>query len=184
MLSVASSYLRPCALSVCIVSITRLMPGVHQPDPPGLIHDDLRLLPPWRGSSLFRTLFVGRIVGEVRGSCGISFSLPSSAQPVHSSRLIHRCRNGTGVASRPRRQCGLMSAGNGVLAMLADADVRDDVDRVAAAAGVARRPCCASRRVGKAWTGGHGGRSRRGRSRQLLGAVAAAARPRHHGQPR
>lgn len=28
------------------------MPGVHQPDPPGLIHDDLRLLPPWRGSSL------------------------------------------------------------------------------------------------------------------------------------
>jgi hypothetical protein len=30
------------------------MPGVHQPDPPGLIHDDLRLLPPWRGSSLFR----------------------------------------------------------------------------------------------------------------------------------
>jgi hypothetical protein len=53
------------------------MPGVHQPDPPGLIHDDLRLLPPWRGSSLFRTLFVDRIVGEVRVSCGISFSLPS-----------------------------------------------------------------------------------------------------------
>src|SRR3954468_15470421 len=52
------------------------MPGVHQPDPPGLIHDDLRLLPPWRGSSLFQTLFVGRIVGEVRVSCGISFSLP------------------------------------------------------------------------------------------------------------
>ena len=52
------------------------MPGVHQPDPPGLIHDDLRLLPPWRGSSLFQTLFVGRIVGEVRRSCGIAFSLP------------------------------------------------------------------------------------------------------------
>jgi hypothetical protein len=25
---------------------------VYQPDPPGLIHDDPRLLPPWRGSSL------------------------------------------------------------------------------------------------------------------------------------
>ncbi|RAU89969.1 hypothetical protein DQP56_23875 [Mycolicibacter senuensis] len=24
---------------------------VYRPDPPGLIHDDLRLLPPWRGSS-------------------------------------------------------------------------------------------------------------------------------------
>jgi hypothetical protein len=28
------------------------MPRVYQPDPPGLIHDDPRLLPPWRGSSL------------------------------------------------------------------------------------------------------------------------------------
>jgi hypothetical protein len=45
--------LAPIHCAVCIVSITRLMPGVHQPDPPGLIHDDLRLLPPWRGSSLF-----------------------------------------------------------------------------------------------------------------------------------
>ncbi|ABK75429.1 hypothetical protein MSMEG_6172 [Mycolicibacterium smegmatis MC2 155] len=26
---------------------------VYQPDPPGLIRDDLRLLPPWRGSSSF-----------------------------------------------------------------------------------------------------------------------------------
>ena len=44
---------------VCIVSITRLWPGVHQPDPPGLIHDDPRLLPPWRGSSFIsgRCLF-------------------------------------------------------------------------------------------------------------------------------
>jgi hypothetical protein len=38
---------------MCIVSITRPEPRVHQPDPPGLIHDDPRLLPPWRGSSLF-----------------------------------------------------------------------------------------------------------------------------------
>ena len=25
---------------------------MYQPDPPGLMHDDPRLLPPWRGSSL------------------------------------------------------------------------------------------------------------------------------------
>ncbi len=31
------------------------MPGVHQPDPPGLIHDDPRLLPPWRGSSFIHS---------------------------------------------------------------------------------------------------------------------------------
>lgn len=30
------------------------MPRVYQPDPPGLIHDDPRLLPPWRGSSLLQ----------------------------------------------------------------------------------------------------------------------------------
>ncbi len=42
---------------VCIVGRTRLMPGVHQPDPPGLIHDDPRLLPPWRGSSFIHSLF-------------------------------------------------------------------------------------------------------------------------------
>jgi hypothetical protein len=51
------------------------MPGVHQPDPPGLIHDDLRLLPPWRGSSLFYGLFVVRISGELPLSCGIAFSV-------------------------------------------------------------------------------------------------------------
>ena len=40
-------------VSVCIVGVTWPTPGVHQPDPPGLIHDDPRLLPPWRGSSSF-----------------------------------------------------------------------------------------------------------------------------------
>jgi hypothetical protein len=28
------------------------VPRVYQSDPPGLMHDDPRLLPPWRGSSL------------------------------------------------------------------------------------------------------------------------------------
>ena len=50
------SFIRPVSLAlpaggVCIVGFTWLRPGVHQPDPPGLIHDDPRLLPPWRGSS-------------------------------------------------------------------------------------------------------------------------------------
>lgn len=43
---------------VCIVRFTRLMLSVHQPDPPGLIHDDPRLLPPWRGSSFISAHFV------------------------------------------------------------------------------------------------------------------------------
>jgi hypothetical protein len=51
--SPSQSTVAQCLVDMCIVSITRLAPGVHQPDPPGLIHDDLRLLPPWRGSSLF-----------------------------------------------------------------------------------------------------------------------------------
>lgn len=42
---------RPAAL--CIVRGTWPRPRVSQPDPPGLIHDDPRLLPPWRGSSFF-----------------------------------------------------------------------------------------------------------------------------------
>ena len=42
---------------MCIVRATRRKPGVHQPDPPGLIHDDPRLLPPWRGSSFIHSPF-------------------------------------------------------------------------------------------------------------------------------
>jgi hypothetical protein len=71
--------LAPVSRSMCIVSITRLMPGVDQSDPPGLIHDDPRLLPPWRGSSLlYRNS--GRSVARrasfilLPGSCGIPFS--------------------------------------------------------------------------------------------------------------
>ena len=35
------------------------MSDVYQPDPPGLMYDDLRLLPPWRGSSHFWGVFAG-----------------------------------------------------------------------------------------------------------------------------
>jgi hypothetical protein len=83
------------------------MPGVHQPDPPGLIHDDLRLLPPWRGSSLFWGFL--RIPDKffVFGSCGMRFSpqtYPVVCQVVPSLVFIHRCLGGGGVpSSRGRR---------------------------------------------------------------------------------
>src|ERR1700741_5445982 len=67
MLSMSRS-LAPRSHLMCIVSITRLMLGVHQPDPPGLIHDDPRLLPPWRGSSLLSSF------RPVSTGCGITFS--------------------------------------------------------------------------------------------------------------
>ena len=60
-----------------------------------------------------------------------------------------------------------MNAGNGVLAMLAEPAMRDEVDRVAAAAGVAVVHV-AHPPSRQAWTGASGGRSRRGRSRPLL----------------
>ena len=77
-------------VDVCIVGITRAAPGVHQPDPPGLIHDDLRLLPPWRGSSLFR----GRSFSSRRCLFGVIFA---SAEFIGS-----RC--GGALASPARRQ--------------------------------------------------------------------------------
>ncbi len=51
-------------LGVCIVGITQLMLRVHQPDPPGLIHDDPRLLPPWRGSSLLCTYLASSTIAR------------------------------------------------------------------------------------------------------------------------
>ena len=77
-------------VDVCIVGITRPAPGVHQPDPPGLIHDDLRLLPPWRGSSLFRGRSFSRrrcLFGEIFASaefigsrCGGALASPARRQ--------------------------------------------------------------------------------------------------------
>lgn len=57
---------------------------VYQPDPPGLIHDDLRLLPPWRGSSLFwgKNLRPPNPIG-----CGTVFSVcPPAAHPGSAVR--------------------------------------------------------------------------------------------------
>ena len=68
------------------------MLSVHQPDPPGLIHDDLRLLPPWRGSSLFWGVFAKRIVHPSLIGSGMVFSVPA---PV----FIHRAARDDGAVS-------------------------------------------------------------------------------------
>ena len=60
---------------MCIVRNTRQWLSVHQPDPPGLIHDDPRLLPPWRGSSLFYRQFP------------LSFPVTHIPGTVHSQRF-------------------------------------------------------------------------------------------------
>lgn len=76
---------------VCIVGITRLMPGVHQPDPPGLIHDDLRLLPPWRGSSLLWGVFARRIDHfSPRTLRNDVFVAVGGRSGIPKFRLIHR----------------------------------------------------------------------------------------------
>ena len=76
--------LAPPAEILCIVWLTRHMPGVHQPDPPGLIHDDPRLLPPWRGSSSVW----GRWVSGGAGFLGaLGFWGPRASGPlVHTVR--------------------------------------------------------------------------------------------------
>lgn len=87
---------------MCIVSITRLMPGVHQPDPPGLIHDDLRLLPPWRGSSLsgpFAIRYGRRARQWLRNAV-------FAAAVIHSCGFIHSSRRSDGAMSSAARRLG------------------------------------------------------------------------------
>jgi hypothetical protein len=98
-----SSSLAPLLCLMCIVTITRLMLGVHQPDPPGLIHDDPRLLPPWRGSSPFYRKFgKARRSSRPVGGCGIPFSVTGrlcrplrasahSGCAIRSDRVLSAC---------------------------------------------------------------------------------------------
>jgi hypothetical protein len=82
------------------------MPGVHQPDPPGLIHDDLRLLPPWRGSSLFQGVFriadKSTILPRLRNVVFVSWQTPFI--PIFG--FIHRLRDDAGVVSVTGRRVG------------------------------------------------------------------------------
>src|ERR1700755_1334173 len=135
---------------MCIVSSTRPEPRVYQPDPPGLIHDDPRLLPPWRGSSLiwgkkfpaFRTQFSCSkalsapilAVRALRGS-----SSPRTARPHCAQwRTYPQIGLWDWCLTVPAPHGGEVTAAgrSGVLALLTDPELRDEVDRVAAAVGV------------------------------------------------
>ena len=112
--------LAPLRTAVCIVSITRLMPGVHQPDPPGLIHDDLRLLPPWRGSSLFGAGFASSgYIPHCSCSCGIAVfttdiphglsvcpHIPHSSTDSSPQWRVSAARPQGGVMTAARRDLG------------------------------------------------------------------------------
>jgi hypothetical protein len=94
---------------MCIVSITRPEPRVYQPDPPGLIHDDPRLLPPWRGSSLFwgKQFLAAGFSARPLARCGdIAAYVAAVCQPsefVHRRVSFHKFGYETGVPpSRPR----------------------------------------------------------------------------------
>ncbi|PVA22843.1 hypothetical protein DDJ76_18520 [Mycobacteroides abscessus] len=70
------------------------MPSVSQPDPPGLMHDDPRLLPPWRGSSSFLGAFITDFCGHLR--------------PIHSVVSIPNLDIGSGSSAAQHRwwRCG------------------------------------------------------------------------------
>ena len=160
--------LAPPRVCVCIVSITRLMPGVHQPDPPGLIHDDLRLLPPGGGRPFFWGHFRWPASWRLPLGCGTLFvDACVRSTFIHSRDFIHRF-----VRWRWRRVGSCQHSGRhearatAILALVADAALRDDVDRVAAAAGRARRPRRRSRPVARC------GRRRRRSSSTCRGRAA------------
>ena len=85
-------------------------PRVYQPDPPGLIHDDPRLLSPWRGSSLVWGKYSSPLGPLLRppGRCGKRvirvLGDPRADAFVHTCVSIHKSSFGTGVPrSRPRK---------------------------------------------------------------------------------
>jgi secretion/DNA translocation related CpaE-like protein len=109
------------------------MPGVDQPDPPGLIHDDLRLLPPWRGSSLFWGTFIPlRVIAVVAERRSPFTQGTIRAQSRFHPQMVHQPSTIVGA----RVQSGAMSTSGGVLALVSDPGLRNDVDRVGAAVGV------------------------------------------------
>ncbi|KUI46370.1 hypothetical protein AU198_01755 [Mycobacterium sp. GA-1199] len=77
------------------------MSGVHQPDPPGLIHDDLRLLPPWRGSSLFQDFSHSGYVLPFTVVAERRFRLRTFTWSIHKIELIHRSGVLGSVTARP-----------------------------------------------------------------------------------
>ena len=120
------------------------MPGVHQSDPPGLIHDDLRLLPPWRGSSLLW----GKIFESADGSADETLPkshgrvglIATSALDPQTGRHP-QTRQSALVRSAPRRHRRDMARDTVVaLTLLSGTELRECADRVAAAVGVRTTP--------------------------------------------
>ena len=98
------------------------MLSVHQPDPPGLIHDDPRLLPPWRGSSFF---------------CGRTHLLEPHNSVDDPPTAVHPQRSDCWLAAAPPADhCVGMASGATVLTVISDPKLAESADRVAAAVGV------------------------------------------------
>lgn len=108
----------PGTVLVCIVSFTRVIPSVFEPDPPGLKHDDPRLLPPWRGSSHFCREFA---------DCGSTSYSQFCFHPQFDTRSI--------AVPNVSAHGGDMTTNAGVLALVADPLLRAELDQVAAAVG-------------------------------------------------
>lgn len=126
-------------------------PRVYQSDPPGLMHDDPRLLPPLAGvvpfgshanvvspvlSPAFWALRESCCPDPLRGVCAQLHVCPQL-------RLWDWCPTPwtphggwVTVFSGPGGPSGSHPVGSGVLAMLTDPGLRDELDRVAAAVGV------------------------------------------------
>src|SRR5271156_2416925 len=135
---------------VCIVSITRPEPRVYQPDPPGLMHDDPRLLPPWRGSSLLwgkksppGTVFSpsARALRRTNSPNSIAIFVLSVCAHLRLPPQIQLWRwSQIGVGPHGRGMTSTTHTGStgspGVLALLTDSELRNELERVAAAVGV------------------------------------------------
>ena len=94
--------------------------------------------PPWRGSSLFPEPFrwPDRWGSPAKLRNPI-FDVRVGTRSIHSCGAVHRLLKWLWPPVGSHQHSGLMKAGNGVLAMVAETAMRDAVDRVAAAAGVA-----------------------------------------------
>lgn len=117
------------------------MPSVSQPDPPGLMHDDPRLLPPWRGSSSF----LGTFITDFCGSPQIYPQI--CAHPQSRCGLWHdHCA--TSIVG-----CVEGNAGEPIVVAVGDRRLSNDIERIVAAAG---RPLILATDAGsisrQAWT--------------------------------
>lgn len=117
------------------------MPSVSQPDPPGLKHDDPRLLPPWRGSSSFLGTFITDFCGSLRIYPQIRVHPQSQCDLWHSHRATSRVERVEGNAGEP------------IVVAVGDRQLSNEIERIVAATG---RPLILATDAGsigrQAWT--------------------------------